>query len=209
MTRNIDELSNLQTRSVEPEKYFGEMALTNKQKENRIDFTYVIDDILDTMLVLLFTIGDKNFEAYAAVRDLLETQLITAINDVSILDGYLIQYAIDFTNNFIDVTRNNIEQEWYTSADRALFNAENTANDVFNYLEYMEALASGKTKKQWVTIKDNKVRKTHRLIDGKTIGINELFDVGGVLMRFPKDTSFVGEGDREIVNCRCSAKYFG
>ena len=208
MTRNIDELNNLKKRSVDPKTYFGEMDLTKKQKDDRIDFTQKVNEILDLVLVLLLTMSDKYFEEYDYIRDLLETQLLETIGDVSVLDGYLIGYVTDFTQNFIDVTRKNIEDEWFTSPDRALFNAENSANDVFNYVEYMDALMAGKTQKQWITKKDKRVRTTHRIIDGKTIGIDELFNVGGVLMRFPKDTALAGERDEEIINCRCSARYF-
>lgn len=55
-------------------------------------------------------------------------------------------------------------------------------------------------------MKDQRVRKTHREVDGETIPIDEVFLVGESLMRFPKDTS-LGASAEEIVNCRCVVKY--
>ena len=113
----------------------------------------------------------------------------------------------DFSNNFIETTLNHEGEEWYTSSDRALFNAENSANDVLNYDLYQKALAEGKTHKKWITEKDNKVRETHREVENKVIPIKEWFRVGGIKMRFPKDYEYAIEAPQETVNCRCSVKY--
>ena len=56
-------------------------------------------------------------------------------------------------------------------------------------------------------MRDRHVRHTHQLVEGKTIGINDVFLVGDSEMFYPKDTTF-GASAREIVNCRCSIKYF-
>ena len=137
MTRNIDELNNLNRRSMDPEKYFGEMELTDKQKKDRIDYTQKVNEILDMVLVLLLSMSDKSFIGYDYVRDLLQTRLVEIVGETTVLDDYLLGYIIDLTNNFIDVARQNIDNKWYTSSDRALYNAENSANDVYNYIEYI------------------------------------------------------------------------
>ena len=74
-------------------------------------------------------------------------------------------------------------------------------------LQYdLEAIAQGKTKKQWVAIMDKKTRSTHRSADGEIIGITEPFIVGGSLLMYPRDVS-LGASSSEIVGCRCSVKY--
>lgn len=202
MTRNIDELNNL--RSVDPREYFKDMGFTEEEIEERIEFTEKADSIFDVILVLILLSDNVNYEE---LRGRLESDYLSLIVEYAEPDDYLIQYASDFSGNFIDATKDHIEDDWYTSADRSLFNAENSANDVLNYKEYQEAIKDGKTKKKWVAEKDNRVRKNHKLVDGKEIGIKELFYVGGVPMRFPKDYEYAEAFPQETVNCRCRVKY--
>lgn len=55
---------------------------------------------------------------------------------------------------------------------------------------------------------DRRVRHTHEMVDGETIGIYDAFEVGDALMMFPKDDS-LGAGQEEIANCRCVVEYSG
>lgn len=205
MTRNIDELNNI--RSVDPRKYFEEMGLTEEEIKERMEFTEKADSIFDLVLVLILLSNDRSETFYGTMRGRLEGDYLSLINEYAEPDDYLIDYATDFSGNFIDATKDHIDDDWYTSADRSLFNAENSANDVMNYKEYQKAIKEGKTKKEWVTEKDAKVRKTHQLVGGKKIGINEMFYVGGIPMRFPKDYEYAEAFPQETVNCRCRLKY--
>lgn len=72
--------------------------------------------------------------------------------------------------------------------------------------DYFKAILDGKTKKTWVTMKDELVRKTHVPMDEVTVGIFELFNVNGSLMRYPGDTDY-GADPHEIIRCRCIADY--
>lgn len=203
MTRKIDELNNL--RAVDPRKYFEEMGFTEEEIEERIEFTEKADSIFDVILVLILT---SDYFTWEELRGRLESEYLSLIIEYADIDDYLVQYASDFSDNFIQATKDHEEEEWFTSSDRALFNAENSANDVLNYKEYQEAIKKGKTQKQWITEKDAKVRRTHRAVDGKKIGIKENFYVGGVPMRFPKDYEYAEAFPQETVNCRCRVKYF-
>lgn len=207
MTRNIDELNNLNRRSEEPEEYFKKMDLPEEEKERRIEYTKKANEFFDLILVLALLESDRNELFFASLRDRLETYLLTLINEYTTPDDYLIDYAANTAFNFIDTTEKNIDDPWYTSEDRALYNAENSANDVLNYDLYQKAIAEGKTHKKWITEKDNRVRKTHKPLDGKKIGIKELFYVGGIPMRFPKDYEYAEAFPQETINCRCSIKY--
>jgi len=207
MTRNIDELNNLTTRAVEPERYFGEMDLTEEQVDKRLKYTKKANELFDVILILLLTMRDNGTLDYLYARDMLEGWILSLINEFTTPDDYLIDYATDTAYNFIDTTKNHIDEAWYTSSDRALYNAENSANDVLNYTEYIEALRSGKTHKKWITEPDNRVRKTHKEVTKKPIPINELFNVGFALMRFPKDYDLAEAFPEELINCRCSIKY--
>lgn len=207
MTRNIDELSNLTTRAVEPEKYFGEMDLNEEQVDRRLKYTKKANELFDVILILLMTMRDNGTLDYVYARDMLESWLLSLIAEFTTPDDYLIDYATDTAYNFVDTTKKHIDEPWYTSSDRSLFNAENSANDVMNYSEYIDALHSGKTEKQWITEPDNRVRKTHKAVTKKPIPIKELFHVGFALMRFPKDYDLAEAFPEELINCRCSIKY--
>lgn len=207
MTRNIDELNNLTTKAVEPEKYFGEMELNEEQFERRVEYTKKANELFDVILILLLTMRDNGNIDYVYARGLLESWLLSLIAEYTTPDNYLIDYATDTAYNFVDTTKNHIEEDWYTSSDRALYNAENSANDVLNYDEYQQAIEDGKTHKKWITEKDNKVRKTHKALEGKIIPIKEFFRVGLARMRFPKDYEYADMFPEELVNCRCQIEY--
>ena len=144
MTRSIDELNNLR-RSVDPRKYFEEMGFTEEEIEERIEFTEKANSIFDLILVFILLSADRE-AIYPDMVDRLESEYLSLINEYAEPDDYLIQYAMDFSENFVGATKDHIDEEWYTSADRSLFNAENSANDVLNYDEYKKAIAEGKTK---------------------------------------------------------------
>lgn len=202
--RTLDELNNV---SVSPERYFGDMDLTDSQIEERLRFT---DEAYEAILDSMYEIDTyKEFGAidYDAIRRRLDDRMAAVIAGYVVLDEYLRQYCSDYAENFIDATQRNIDKEWYLSEDRALFNAENSANDTINYKDYKRAVESGFTHKKWVTERDNKVRETHRVLNGKVIPILKYFDVGGVLMRFPKDYELAFDEPQETIACRCTIKY--
>lgn len=59
--------------------------------------------------------------------------------------------------------------------------------------------------KEWVTVGDSKVRVPHVVSDGQTVPLNKPFEVGGELLRQPRDSS-LGASAVNIINCRCSSE---
>ena len=98
------------------------------------------------------------------------------------------------------------DNEYFLSNDRTLDLAENGANIIADYGDYENAVEDGYTKKQWHTMRDSKVRDTHVLMEGKTIPINDYFDVNGSKMRYPHDLS-MNPDIAEVSNCRCVCHY--
>lgn len=210
MNRNIDELNNLTSRVEKPEDYFGAMDLTKEQIEQRIEYAYGAFTIYDLILIMFLTMQEYN----DIDEDYLKTTFIERITSLiagfATPDDYLINYAITTADDFIDTTIRNQDDIYTTSEDRALFNAEQGANAVLNYIDYQIAVELGETYKTWKTENDNKVRATHQELNGKKIAIDKLFDVGGVKMRFPMDSKYGLNSERfakETVNCRCTVKY--
>lgn len=208
MTRNIDELSNLTTQKAEPpEQYFAKMDLSKEQVEKRLQYTEKANGLFDVILILLLTMNERGETNFFYAKSLLESWILSLVAEFTTPDDYLMDYATDTAYNFVDTTNKHIDEPWYTSSDRALYNAENGANDVLNYTEYKEAIEAGKTEKRWITEKDNRVRKSHKAVTQKPIPILEYFRVGMAQMRFTKDYELAAAFPEELVNCRCTIEY--
>ena len=96
--------------------------------------------------------------------------------------------------------------DYWLSLDRAKNIANSEANTFLNYTDYVDAKSQGYKYKTWHTMSDPKVRETHAEIEGRTIGIDELFQVGDSLMKFPHDWESA-PNPAEVINCRCSVEY--
>ena len=202
----INKLSGKKRRSEPYDEYFSDMDLTEEQKQERISFSEDTEDFIKLVIALILAMSNYNAIDEDFITEQTTSYYLAVIGSYMDIDDYLNQYASDFSADFVATTLGNISDEWYTSDDRAMFDAENEANTVLNYKDYIKAIASGKTQKTWITYGDNRVRKTHKRLDGKTIPIKSLFEVGDSFMRYPKDMKFNPKPEFYI-GCRCSLKY--
>lgn len=208
MERGFDELNAPEkySRSVPFDIYFGEMDITEEQKEKRI----AVAEELDELMLFLFALIVAMFETGSLDRDYILIQVNQRYLQIAgkyvDVDKYVEDYIKRFSDTFIQTTFDSIDDLWYLSADRASFIAENESETTWNYEEYKKAIKSGKTKKKWDDVRDSKERKTHREVGGTIIPIEDTFVVGNSLMRYPKDDS-LGADAKEIINCRCTIKY--
>ena len=81
----------------------------------------------------------------------------------------------------------------------------NETNTLFNHEQFRQAKSDGLLYKKWLTMKDERVRKTHAEVDDTVIRIDELFHVGDYYMRYPHDPT---AGVEEVAGCRCVVEYF-
>ena len=111
--------------------------------------------------------------------------------------------------NSLERSQRGRDAPYFASYDRATYVAANEANTALNSIEFAQAKRDGCTKKTWHTERDMRVRPTHVPHEGETIPIDDLFVVGGVRFRYPKDTYDIGNisWGRETANCRCVASY--
>ena len=105
-----------------------------------------------------------------------------------------------------EMMENEAVMDYWISINRARLIAQNEANTFLNYTEYIQAKENGFTQKTWLTMPDNKVRDTHEEVEGKTIGIDEFFQVGNSEMKFPHDWE-LNPDPKETINCRCAVEY--
>jgi SPP1 gp7 family putative phage head morphogenesis protein len=59
---------------------------------------------------------------------------------------------------------------------------------------------AGVKRKRWLTSGDSRVRDTHVMANGQTVGIADSFEVGGVSLKMPGDPDGPAQ---EVINCRC------
>ena len=200
--RQFDELNNLNRRSVDYEKYFGEMGIAERDKKRRIRLA---EDIEEVILYMMF-----QYEQYAEL-EALERQLVNMLADEIAkyvpIDDYLEDYAKQSIDGIMETTDKDIDKPFTLSHDRAILISENLANDALNYGDFKRAKDQGKKYKTWMTMADERVRPTHEVLESERIPIDDLFWVGNMQMRFPKDTLYSGGDLEEIAGCRCWIVY--
>lgn len=207
---SYDELNELvgMNRSEDYEDYFGVMDLSDSEKENRIELAERLEDNFLLVLAFLFTVQQYQSVNWEMARERFESAYRDALSDAIIIDEYLDSYIRRFSYDVTESTQNYVNDPYYYSFDRSRLMSENESNTVWNYSNFQTAIQNGYTRKQWIDIRDRKERETHRAV-GRTIKpINEPFVVGNSLMMFPKDSETFGASSSEIVNCRCSIRYF-
>ena len=193
--------------SIPYEQYFGEMEITDDQKKKRIQVAEEIEDIMFFLYELVSLMTDYRYISPEFIKQKVYEKYINVLEKHGKPDKYIEEYAKEFSDMVVDTTIKHSGEEFYRSEDRAMLVAENEANSAINYFEYKEAVAGGKKRKQWITQRDDRVRDTHKEVNGETIPIDNAFIVGDSLMAFPKDTSY-GASINEIAGCRCTIKYF-
>jgi len=204
-----DELNILDEsmRSMDYEEYFGEMDLTDEEKEKRIELAKKFENAFLFILSLVAIMDEYDKVQWEQIKIQLQEKYISALDGYVDTDEYVTNYVSQFADDITRSTQDNMGDTYNTSYDRARFMAENEANSMLNHQDLMDAIANGMTRKTWVTMRDRKVRHTHQIADGQTVGVYEPFMVGDSLMLMPKDTETYGASASETVNCRCSVKF--
>lgn len=200
-------LSKANRKAIPIAEYFREMEIPEDEKDKRIELAYKIYNVL----VLTFTLLDAADATGTEVdRDYYVNLIVRKLEDTYEQTFESDKYADrlnEFAEVIVDTTLKNIADKYYLSEDRATLDAENEANWVSSDFYYQQAIKSGCTKKRWLTMRDNRVRHTHKEVDGEEQAIDKPFQVGMSQMLFPCDMSY-GASLVEIVNCRCSCEYY-
>ena len=215
-------------RSLPFREYFGEMPLTQKQEDERIKLARDIEAAMLYFMDAVVLYKNDGVGTEAALLSLLIAELMEAFDESDIPDkeepdetapdiiaallyhepgGFSANYAVTLARELYISTMANLDDDYFLSEDRARLVGEEESNTIYNYIDFIQAVAAGKTRKTWVTQRDAKVRTTHRTVDGVTIPINEMFTVGEAQMLYPRDVVNAGNSPDEIINCRCFAVY--
>ena len=188
------------------EDYFEPMDITEEQKDERKKASRDFRDFLLFLFTLLAvqdefsSIDWAYFEAQFVIE--FERNALKYARDTELLQEFIRKKAEDFTN----ITREHYgEDSYWTSDERATFEAVNDANAVLGYEELDEAIENGYKYKTWKTELDARVRKDHRSMEGKKVKIDDYFVLPDCMMLMPHDD--VNGTEKQVSNCRCSLKY--
>lgn len=210
-------------RSMPFEQFFGEMGISEEQRDRRID---TAKDIKSFILIALTEMYLHRNDGTLPFDELNKLQAGTSVTesagtveyvnvqygsmlerlDVPLTEGFKETHASMFAMLFVAATLDHLNDAYFFSEDRATLIAENEANSIWNDSEYQDAILTGKTRKTWHAIMDKRTRDTHRDVNGTSVLIDEPFFVGDSLLLFPTDES-LGASAEEIVNCRCWVTY--
>ena len=216
-TAKIDELNILRDSSIQDEEnssrifdyhdfinhYFDPMQITEKQRENRIE---AANDIFDA--ILLFLMWCENVPERVQEEDTqrsFENMYKEVLFQFTEPDDYLDEYVVLFIPQLIQVTLDHQGEEYFTSVERAAFNACNESNTLFNHIDIESAKLLGYSSKTWVAEVDNRTRADHLEMNGWTVPIDDWFVFEDCMMLFPHD--YVHGTMKQLANCRCSLKF--
>lgn len=220
--QTFDELNSIVSDDEYFEAYFRDMDLTRRQREEREDIAKDFDDLMFFIFALILLMVQTEALDLQNAQEQIYERYLQILRDKGVtIDDDAIRAARIFAESVPRTTAEEIlsrmanepvdgvngEDGYGTSNRRAREVSASEANTVFNHEDYVNAVASGKTRKQWITILDGRERPTHRASAGQSVPITEPFAVGDSLLMYPHDQS-LGASPQEIVNCRCSVRYF-
>lgn len=106
----------------------------------------------------------------------------------------------------LDEVMDRIEEAHRRGANWVLMSGRTLANALANDAAYQQALRLGVTHAQWISRRDERVRRTHAHplgADGQVRRLGDKFQVGEFKLRFPGDPTDLPASWGEIANCRC------
>ncbi len=205
--REIDELNDFSEDEIlDIDAYFDEMELSEEGKEERKKFAKGMKENMLFLFSLFLVMKEKSYIDKRFIVSQIQSRYSDLVVEYIKIDKYIEEHIKEFSEETVDTTLRHIDEEFYLSEDRSVLISVNEANSSLNYKDFANAIEDGKTEKQWITEKDQKVRKTHKRLDSMIIPIEDTFVVGNTLMRFPHDT-FYGIDYKELSNCRCTVRY--
>lgn len=219
MTLDYDKLNQLEETEIEEiktkiskmkskpyEEYFGEMGITDQQKEERIELAEKLEKEMLFVLSLIAVLSQYSVVDWEDIETQFETAYFNVLGGRDNLDSYTLNYIAKTSQTLTECSELNEGTEYNTSYDRAMYISENDANAIMNHEEDIEALEAGYTYKTWHTMRDKKVRDVHAKLDGETIPIEELFLVGNSIMSYPMDMTYDPDPE-DYIGCRCWITY--
>lgn len=187
-------------------EYFEPMGIGKADRERRITKAIECYGDFIVMLYLVLAYEERGMTIpWVSIGVDIRKKLGRTFNDIS-QDGRIREILDSVSTDFADVTARRYTTPYFTSEERAVNLAVNTAEAILNYDDFRTASADGKKYKTWHSLMDGKERATHHDAHGQRKPIDGLFTVGEAIMRFPMDTLYDPPAE-EICGCRCWCTY--
>ena len=208
---NFDELNRFgDDRNPSYEEYFGAVpGLNQKQRADRIRLAERIGQGAVDVFNLILILSAYDSVDWESMKNQLENLMFIAVAGFMTITDDVGDHLRDMAVDIIDVTKKHISEGpdgYFTSEDRARGIGENISEQVWNDEDFRQAIENHKTRKEWVSMKDNRVRDTHAEADGQKRKITDPFVVGDSLLMYPGDWT-LGADASELVGCRCGVRY--
>lgn len=211
---SFDELNRLYEeehtlRSMPFEQFFGEMDLSQEQKDAREDTAKKIEKFIRDALIAMYYMTQDGIFDYGEAEEAISKPYNGLLKELAIplTAFFTMSHVISVTTEIISATLNHPDDPYFYSNDRSKLIAENESNSIWNDSQYQDAILTGKTRKEWRAILDSRTRATHVVANGQVVPIDQPFEVGDSFLQFPRDMS-LGASMDEIANCRCTALFY-
>lgn len=220
---NLDQLNSLRPDGgIDLEKYFRSMTdLSRNQQKERIELAKKIEaEVIWFLTLMSLRIEYDDIEGIETIKRQFVNEYTDIIqdyiNDPMFEDLYPEQLADELardTRKLETLERTAVELAEADSDStrknnlRSSITAVNEAQTVLNRADFKTAKAKGYSRKTWVSERDNRVRPTHQIVDGTTIPIDDLFEVGKARLLYPHDWLNGSANPEELINCRCVVRY--
>lgn len=213
---SFDELNRLyeenhrgSLRSMPFDRFFGEMDLSQEQKDKRKRTAREIQQFMLLAIMSMYNMMEEGGYDFSDASRIITQRYNDLLDELGLsLTAFFVASHVESTAaEIVSATLNHPDDPYFFSTDRARLIAENEANSIYNDAQFQDAILTGKTRKGWRAILDSRTRQTHIVANGQEIPIDLPFEVGDSLLMFPRDMS-LGASPDEIVNCRCTAYYF-
>ena len=117
MAREIDKLNELGSRVIDYEEYFGEMELTDEEKEKRIELAKQFE-----ILFLFFLLAYSKQQNIDYESMIYEKYILIALEFLKQkkVPAYVDDYAKRLSDDVVRTTREHDGEEFYTSTERGM-----------------------------------------------------------------------------------------
>ena len=199
MADEIHALNKNEIQDIDYDTYFGEMDLSDEEKEDRKKLAEKFEKIFVMLFALLS--GKEETEITTITKEFIirYESIATQYCKAKKTPSYITDYARYIVNEVVDATTQNTEVEYFTSQKRAKNVAANEANAVGNYRLQTDMVKQGYKTKEWRSKEDSHVRPTHAEVDRKRIDIFEPFEVGNKITTRALEGKLLNPGDSATV----------
>ena len=192
-------------------RWFAPMGIKKWQKQNRahdaFDMFHVVTKFFREYKKQIKT---QNFDMLKLFKWLSDGYIEIAHKRYKVDAPIIGEMAFLFPEMIIGSTERMLEQsgydlDGYTFSDRRAYGiGVEESSEINADSEDIDASRTGMKYKIWHTCEDEKVREAHEQAAGQLRKLNEYFNVGGELLRYPCDTR---ASMKNKANCRCWVEY--